>query len=85
MNKDIYVSIYINEINTYAKDYEVVQVFTEKIDNVEFTNKEQVGYGYASNTTGGPTVQVPIVRTLYATKVLMKLKRTQEILYGETK
>jgi hypothetical protein len=80
MNKAIYVRCGIDAANGWAKDYDVVQVYTETLYSVQYYDKERISGSYS-----GACAQVPIVIPIELTMVLMKLKKTQTLLYGETK
>lgn len=77
-NKPIYINVSVASVNNYAKDYEVVSVYTEPQTIIEYWDKEQINY----QPTG---VKIPLIIDRSVTMALMKLKRTQEILYGDIK
>lgn len=74
-NKPIFITITVGDINLYHKDYELVQLYTETTSTVV----------QQSLTILGSQSYIPMVQTYSHTMALMKLKRTQEILYGEIK
>lgn len=74
-NKAVFITINVSDINLYHKDYEVVELFVEC-----YTTTTLIPV----TILGSPT-NFPVAQTYATNKALMKLKRTQEILYGETK
>ena len=74
-NKPVFITISLEHINIYHKDYELVQVYTESYSSIV----------QQSATILGSQTYLPVALIYTTTYALMKLKRTQEILYGETK
>jgi len=74
-NKPVFITISVNDINFYHKDYELVQLYTDTTSTII----------QQSLTILGSQSYIPMVQTYSHTMALMKLKRTQEILYGEIK
>ena len=74
-NKAVFITITLGDINFYHKDYELVKVFVEYNSIIQ----------QQSATILGSQAYLP-VSVIYSTpRALMKLRRTQEILYGDTK
>lgn len=82
MNKPIYQTVDINNINMYANEYEVVSIYEMKYETTIYADKERVQQSYFGGSSAA-TIQIPIQQTNYSTMVLMKLKKAAEVLYGD--
>jgi hypothetical protein len=72
-NKPVFLTTTVSDINLYHKDYELVQLYTETYSSIQ----------HQSTTILGAQAYLPVAVMYSTTYALMKLRRTQEILYGE--
>lgn len=74
-NKPVFISINVEQINNYHKDYELVELYTQIHSNAL----------QQAVTLLGSQAYIPVPQIYSNTVALMKLRKTQEILYGEIK